>query len=512
MDELALGTRIADRYVVTGSPLGRGATGVVYPGRDEEAKARDVGAEVALKLLHPTVITDPQAYGRLQRELSRATRIHHPHVLGVRGLVPHERRTVLVTERVDGPSVASLDGILPTTAVVSLGLQLCGALARAHGVGVVHGDIRPGNVLVGPGGARLFDFGLADVAPMQVRPGETPPEMLDGAPPSARSDLYGLGLVLARAALGHDPFRGTSSWARLGAQRSGEACLTPLPLGLQALLRALLHPDPLQRPASALVVRRALVRLRQAPERSLVLSSRTRPAFGIRRTWAVHGIDPGTGGACVFATGVSRGEARRLQRHLDGEGWTARAEPVAFGLRDGAIVLASALVGGVLLPLIGAFFVGALVGRWRLRRLRSELPVVLPACSVQLPARRPRGSEDLVFAGILLLLTAMVGVLSGWLALAPGLAAAALLFRHARPSRDPAVDARRARITLGFQALRTEIEGRGLALDRLLSTSGDLEAMEAAWRAGEADDHVVIGWLEDQSPAAGGAVREPPWS
>jgi len=499
VDELAPGTRIADRYVVTGPPLGRGASGVVYPGTDDDATQRGVGSSVALKLLHPTVITDPQTFARLQRELGRATRIRHPHVLDVRGLVPHEKRSILVTERVDGPSVASLEGILPTTAVVSLGLQLCSALARAHGAGLVHGDVRPGNVLVGPGGARLFDFGLADVAPMQLRPGETPPEVLDGAPPSARSDLYGLGLVLARAALGHDPFRGGSPWARLGAQREGEPCLTPLPLGLQALLRALLHPDPLQRPASALEVRRALVRLRKAPERRLALRTRTRPAFGLRRTWSVHGIDPGTGGACVFARRVTRSEAKRLQRHLDAQGWTARAEPVAFGPRDALFVLASSLVGGVLLPLIGALFVGVLVTRWRLRRLRTELPLLLPDCSVPLPPRRPRGSEDVVFAGVLLLITAALGIISGWLAFLPGAAAVALLIRHARPGPDAADDARRARIALGFQALRAELEGRGWTLDRLLSATGDLEAMEAAWRAGEADDHVVLGWLEDQA-------------
>ncbi len=499
MDELAPGTRIADRYVVTGPPLGRGTTGVVYPGRDEDAEARGVGEAVALKLLHPTVITEPQAYRRLQRELTRATHVQHPHVLQVRGLVPHGRRTLLVTERVDGPSVAALEGILPTSAVIALGLQLCGAIACAHGQGLIHGDLRPGNVLVGPGGARLFDFGLADVAPMQVRPGETPPEVLDGAPPSERSDLYGLGLVLARAALGHDPFRGGSPWARLGAQRAHEPCLMPLPIGLQHLIRSLLDPDPLRRPASALEVRRVLVRLRSAPERALAVRSRQGVAFGLRRTWAVHGIDPGTGGACLFASGVTGREARRLQQHLDRQGWTARAEPVAFGPGDAAWVAASALVGGVVLPLIGSFFVGAMVGRWRVRRLRSELPVVLPACSVPLPPRRPRGSEDLVAAGLLLLLTAGLGILSGWLALVPAMLATTLIIRHSRPGTDPALEARRARIALGFRALRSDIEARGLALDRGLSATGDLDAMEAAWRSGEAEDHAVIGWLEARS-------------
>lgn len=493
-DELTVGVRVADRYEVVGPSIGRGASGVVYPALD------DAGLPVALKLLHPHVVSDAEAFRRLQREVGRASSLKHPHVLGVQGLVAHARRTVLVTERVEGGSVSELSGPLPVDAVVAIGLQLCSALAAAHAAGLVHGDVRAGNVLLGPAGLRLFDFGVADVAPVQLRPGETPPEVLDGAPPTRRSDLYGLGLVLARAALGHEPFRGGTPWGRVGAQRSGAPFIDGLPLGLQAILKSLLHPDPLLRPASALEVRRALVGLSRRPERAVILRHRGLPAVGVRRTWAVHGIDPGTGAACVFATRLGGREARRLARRLDEEGWVARAEPVALGWRDGAWVAGLAAIGAVVLPVLGAVIVGAMVLRWRIGRVRSELPAVLPSCTVPLPPVRPSGVEQLVMAGVLLLLAGGLGAFSGWLALLPALGGAALLFRISQGAMEPARAARRARIQVGFQALHRQLEARAPyhLLEQRLSEAGDLDAMESAWRQGEVADEAVIGWLDDR--------------
>jgi hypothetical protein len=418
---------------------------------------------------------------------------------------------VLVTDRADGGSVAELPEPLPMEAAVWVGLQVARALIAAHREGLVHGDVRPGNVLLGRDGALLFDFGIAGVARLgELRPGETAPEVLDGAPPSERSDLYGLGLVLHAAATGRPAFDGPTAWARIGRQRQGTLAVDDLPAGLATTLRHLLHPDPLQRPPSALAVVRMLRRVQHRPDRQVALPRRWFAPLKLRPRWGVHGIDPSTGAAAMFRQGITRTEARRLARRLEGEGWQARADPLALGPTDLVWVTLGALLVGAVLPLVGLPLGAVATLRWRSARTRHELPQALPDVLAPLPPRRlPPGGEAAVLTGLLLLVTAVTAVVSGWVAMVPLMGALAVMASAWRAAPDPpSVVARRGRIEGALRLARRQLDRAGpdeLPLDALLGRMGALDALEEGWRSGQLSDEEVLGRLQE----AEGGVTNP---
>ncbi|MGH7149953.1 MAG: protein kinase domain-containing protein, partial [Planctomycetota bacterium] len=245
--------------------LGSGATGVVF-------KARKAGSDrlVALKVLHPELARDRRFVARLKREARVCASLDHPNLargieLGEAGGIP-----CLVLEFVEGKSLKTVlreRGALPEEEVLSIGQQIARALSHAHGRGVVHRDVKPGNVIVEPGGrARLTDFGLAR-APLDdsiTREGATlgtpqylaPEQARDVASADARSDLYGLGATLFHAATGAPPFEGERIADVLTKvlfepapdPASRNPGLTP---GLGLVLRKLLLKDPARRYASA---------------------------------------------------------------------------------------------------------------------------------------------------------------------------------------------------------------------------------------------------------------------
>ncbi|MCI0589575.1 MAG: serine/threonine protein kinase [Planctomycetes bacterium] len=261
--------------------LGSGATGVVF-------KARKAGSDrlVALKVLHPELARDRRFVARLQREARVSFSLDHPNLargieLGEVGGIP-----CLVLEFVEGKSLKTVlreRGALPEEEVLSIGQQIGHALSHAHGRGVVHRDVKPGNVILEPSGrARLTDFGLAR-APLDdsiTREGATlgtpqylaPEQARDVAAADARSDLYGLGATLFHAATGAPPFEGERIADVLtkvlfqpapdpAARNPG---LTP---GLALVLRKLLLKDPARRypSAEALLADLEAVAERQSP-------------------------------------------------------------------------------------------------------------------------------------------------------------------------------------------------------------------------------------------------------
>lgn len=501
MDSWAPGDRVAGRFTVKGPPLGQGATGVVYPGVDLD------GSRVALKQLRPGLVDAPDRLARLQRELARADRLAHPNVLRVRGVFPHGATTVLVTDRASEGSLAEVVGALEPAAAVVVALHVARALAAAHAEGLVHGDVRPGNVLLDRDGARLFDFGLAGAARIgELRPGETPPEVLDGAPPGERADLYGVGLVLYRAATGHAAFEGPTAWSRIGRQREGALDLDGLPAGLSACLALLLHPDPLRRPPTAVAVLRLLKRVQRRPDRRVRAPHRPLAPLRLRGRWGVHGVDPATGSRAMLRTGLGGAEARRLARRLEGEGWAVRADPLALGPGDLLWALLPTVLLGALLPVVGllpGFYLGL---RWRSARVRHELPQALPTVLAPLPPRRlPAGGEVAVVSGLLLLLAAAVALVSVHAALLPLAVAAGLVAQHARRRRLPTEAVlREGRVEGALLLARRDLDRRApdLPLDELLGRMGALDALEAAWRAGEVGADEV---LRATAPDAGEA-------
>ncbi|MBX2803829.1 MAG: serine/threonine protein kinase [Myxococcales bacterium] len=524
MAQLAPGDVLADRFEVVGLPLGAGASGVVWPARD-----RHTGRDVAVKVLHAELVGDDAALSRLQDEARLVGRLEHANVVEVVGLWSDgDGRWMLVTERIDGPALRAVDAPMDPAAVIALGAELADALHLAHADGIVHGDVRPGNVLLGTDGARLFDFGVAEfhaavgrsraqpVAATDggwLRPGLSAPEVLDGGPPGVPADLYGLGVVLYRALTGGEPFSGPSPWAVMGRQRQGPPVLQG-PRGLVRLIRHLLQPDPTDRPPDASVVRAVLARLARNPARPVV--ARRFELYTVRpgRAWVVHGTDPRTGGPAVVRADLSRRAARRLVDRLTGEGWTVRADRQGLGLSDLLWVAFIGMVGAFLLPVLGVLPAVALGLWWRGGGMRPELTRALPPVSVPIPPRVvPSGTETALAAGFLLLATSVTMAVAPPVAVLPGgLLVALAAWSVARPRLDAASAVRQGRVAAAIAHVRAVLGRRSLGTDERLAFVGELDDLERSFHRGriEADALLVrLDALEErlkESPTAATAA------
>ncbi len=490
MNGLEPGTLLAERFEITGPPVGRGSSGVVFPARDVLA---DV--DVVVKVVHAHLADEPEEVRQLQKAAGAASRLRHAHINPVIGLFSHDGRWMLVSERVRGDTLAQASETrLPVEAVLAYGVQLADALATTHGAGIVHGDVRPGAVLVGAGGVRLFDFGLAstmglpDHEAVRVRrPGITAPEVHAGAPPGPSADLYGLGVVLHRAVTGEMPFRGDSPWAVIGAQRAGAPAIDRAPRGVAALVRSLLNPDPTRRPHDAAAVRDALIELQRDPDKLVRPAWRWLPPIRPRRNWVVHGTDPSTGGPALLAKDLSRGRARSLARQLRSQGWEAAADKEGIGGRDLAFILGPSAVAGLLFPVFGAIASALVLTLYVSSTCRPAIRERLPSSVTPLPdAALAVDRGEMVAIGLLMLFTAL------WLVVFPpvGLMAAgllALVFLERWRTRETPVEVEvaRARTIAALSDARLAIEASDLDLDAALARQGEIEAIEASWRRGD---------------------------
>jgi Protein kinase domain len=267
--DLAPGTVLADRFEVHGV-LGRGGMATVYLAHD-----REDGRNVALKLLHPHLLTDPGARRRLSREIEGAGRLDHPGLLVATQFIESDGQVGLVLPLHEGRTLAeqvALEGPLPPEQVRRLGLRLAEALGHAHRAGVLHRDLSPRNVLLDARGAPvLTDFGMARLADRGTgrstaligTAGFVAPELLTGQRADPRSDLYGLGAVLYLAATGREPFAADHPSASLTRQLAGEvapiASVVPeFPPWLDSLITSLLDPKPEGRSGGAAALVAAL--------------------------------------------------------------------------------------------------------------------------------------------------------------------------------------------------------------------------------------------------------------
>ncbi|NOY27742.1 MAG: serine/threonine protein kinase [Oligoflexia bacterium] len=330
MADLKSGTQLGDRFVINGV-LGRGGMATVYLAQDQST-----GKRVALKLLHPHLVTDPSARRRLAREIQAAGRLDHPGVLVAQELVELDGQIGLVLPLHLGRTLAetvAMDGPLPPDQVRRVGIRLAEALGAAHRAGVLHRDLTARNVLIDDHGAPvLTDFGLARLANQGTAhstallgtAGFVAPEIMAGERADPRSDLYGLGAVLYQAATGHEPFGGGHPQAALQAQLSGE--FTPItetvpdfPPWLEQTITALLNPNPAKRPQGAAAVVSALEEGR-APEPppqtgplQQVVTARL-PAGN----WTVA-VGQGATGARAKGSRARRRARRRALRHGKGD-------------------------------------------------------------------------------------------------------------------------------------------------------------------------------------------------
>lgn len=247
--------------------VGHGGAGVVYAAFD-----RTIGQRVAVKVLDPALASD-QTRERLRREVS-ASRPAHPNTVTVYDLYQDGDLLFLAMELVDGASLRDRlreDGPLSVSRTVAIGGQVAAALAHLHARGIVHRDVKPGNILLeGDGTVRLCDTGLArplveGVTVTESRmvvgtPAYMPPEQATASELSTASDVYALGLTLYACLTGTVPLEGSTAVATLvRRQRSRPPGVRPLcaecPRWFDRLIRRMLEPRPPDRPSAADVER-----------------------------------------------------------------------------------------------------------------------------------------------------------------------------------------------------------------------------------------------------------------
>jgi serine/threonine protein kinase len=254
------GDVIAGRYRLE-ARVGRGAMGEVWRARDER-----LDRDVAVKLLRPDAAADEltvEEADRLGRREGRvAARVRHPHAVMVHDTVEHEGRPCLVMEHFPARSLSALidaNGPMPPDEVAAIGEQLASALAAAHAEGVVHRDVKPGNVLVAADGtAKIADFGISQALGDGTQTGTgivagTPaylsPEVARGEPATFASDVFSLGATLYTAQEGHPPYGyDDNPIALLQRVAHGTITLPSRPGPLTGVLLWMLRDKPGERP------------------------------------------------------------------------------------------------------------------------------------------------------------------------------------------------------------------------------------------------------------------------
>jgi len=202
------------RYHIVES-IGRGGVSTVYRARDTE-----LDRDVAIKALNTSTVDSVQIR-RFEKEALALTRLNHPGIAAMFELVEHENQRLMVMELLDGETLDRLvrrQGPMAPARAAALLAQALAALAEAHRAGIIHRDIKPGNLmLTAAGPLKILDFGVALVSgtdPLTEAgflvgtPGYMAPEQVTGQPVDARTDLYAVGLVFYFLITGKSPFTG----------------------------------------------------------------------------------------------------------------------------------------------------------------------------------------------------------------------------------------------------------------------------------------------------------------
>ena len=371
---------IADRYQI-GEVLGRGGMGEVRSGVD-----RALDRAIAVKFLRRDLADQPGFRARFEREARAAARITHPNVVAIYDIGENDGIPYLIMERLSGRTLA--DELVPAaidpTRVRVLGLEILGALAVAHQLGVIHRDIKPANILLTPDGhAKVADFGIAKLAE-DLHQTTTAglvfgtvsylaPERLAGRAASPSSDLYSVGVVLFEALTGGPAFRADTPLALAASvahdePRFSESQRVELDPSIVATVERAMAKDPNARFASADAMAAAL-------------------AGPSRRTVATESALPTVAAATSSAPGSKRPDPRTVgpppskRRPVDDATAVLHRQPVTSQPSRRRRRRSARLIG-----LVGAAIVLAAAGIFAAQRGSSAPPVSNPPSSTGIPA------------------------------------------------------------------------------------------------------------------------------
>jgi serine/threonine-protein kinase len=339
-------------YRVLGA-LGSGGMGTVVLAFDDRLQR-----QVAIKRIHAGRQINPLARERLRREAAAAATLNHPAVVQVHDILEDESGDAIVMEYVEGRTLAQMlaRGPLPVPQAIGIARQVAEGLAAAHGLGLIHRDLKTQNVMVTPSGqAKILDFGLAK----RLEPGPDDesltaegavvgtrramsPEQAKGGTLDVRSDLFSLGVLIYEICTGRSPFRGDDrgqTLERVIAEVPPSAAdLSPgVSAPLATLVKELLEKDPARRPASA---EKVAARLRRIESRQ---SARRWPLLAATLVLALAAI---AGATLWWSRSPPRPDAVLVQEpRITPSPGDERSALAAFALREAALRALAGLEG-----------------------------------------------------------------------------------------------------------------------------------------------------------------------